>query len=113
MNHIIPATVHYQNELLQHAYYLQQLNLPDPMQNLLKDINHHLKELHFQVQAMQEDLTRFEQSSSSAKERAFSYVDSIKSRYFHTIREHVDALELIVDDKYWPLVKYRELLFLR
>ena len=29
------------------------------------------------------------------------------------IREAVDALEAIVDDQYWPLVKYRELLFVR
>jgi glutamine synthetase len=27
------------------------------------------------------------------------------------IREHADALELIVDDEMWTLPKYRELLF--
>ena len=113
MSHIIPATVHYQNALLQHAHHLQQMDLPNPMHNLLKDMNHHLKELFFQTQSMKEDLTRFEKTLSNAKEKAFAYVDNIKNRYFHIIREHVDALELIVDDKYWPLVKYRELLFLR
>jgi glutamine synthetase len=29
------------------------------------------------------------------------------------IRAAVDDLEAIVDDEYWPLVKYRELLFVR
>jgi glutamine synthetase len=29
------------------------------------------------------------------------------------IREAADDLESIVDDQYWPLVKYRELLFIR
>ena len=29
------------------------------------------------------------------------------------IRDAVDDLEAIVDDQYWPLVKYRELLFVR
>ena len=29
------------------------------------------------------------------------------------IREHIDQLELIVDDQMWTLPKYRELLFIR
>jgi glutamine synthetase len=33
--------------------------------------------------------------------------------FFDIIRRHVDKLELKVDDKLWPLPKYRELLFLR
>ena len=38
---------------------------------------------------------------------------NIKEKYFDTIRDAVDKLELLVDDEDWPLVKYRELLFLR
>ncbi|MBP1669118.1 MAG: glutamine synthetase, partial [Bacteroidetes bacterium] len=33
--------------------------------------------------------------------------------YLEDIRYHVDKLELIVDDEFWPLPKYRELLFTR
>lgn len=29
------------------------------------------------------------------------------------IRDAVDTLEGLVDDQYWPLVKYREMLFVR
>ena len=29
------------------------------------------------------------------------------------IREHIDKLELMVDNEIWPLPKYRELLFIR
>ena len=36
-----------------------------------------------------------------------------KEKYFERIRRSVDKLELYVDDEDWPLVKYRELLFLR
>ena len=32
---------------------------------------------------------------------------------FEEIRYHADKLEMIVDDKMWPLPKYRELLFMR
>jgi glutamine synthetase len=46
------------------------------------------------------------------EERAFSYCDKVKP-YFSTIRKQVDKLELIVDDEFWPLPKYRELLFLK
>jgi glutamine synthetase len=45
--------------------------------------------------------------------RAYAYCDDIKEKYFETIRDSVDKLELLVDDEDWPLVKYRELLFLR
>jgi glutamine synthetase len=37
----------------------------------------------------------------------------VKEAYFDKIRYSVDKLELLVDDESWPLVKYRELLFLR
>jgi glutamine synthetase len=42
-----------------------------------------------------------------------SYCDDVKEKYFESIRDAVDKLELLVDDEDWPLVKYRELLFLR
>jgi glutamine synthetase len=45
--------------------------------------------------------------------RALAYCDDIKEKYFDKIRDSVDKLELLVDDEDWPLVKYRELLFLR
>lgn len=45
-----------------------------------------------------------------AREKAIAYCDNVKP-YFEKIRNHVDKLELIVDDELWPLVKYRELLF--
>ena len=47
------------------------------------------------------------------RERALAYCDDIKEKYFETIRDSVDKLELMVDDEDWPLAKYRELLFLR
>ena len=33
--------------------------------------------------------------------------------YLEVIRDHIDHLELIVDNEIWPLPKYRELLFVR
>jgi glutamine synthetase len=33
------------------------------------------------------------------------------SPYLEEIRDHIDHLELEIDDEIWPLPKYRELLF--
>ena len=44
--------------------------------------------------------------------KAFSYCNQV-APYFDKIRYEADKLEQIVDDKIWPLPKYRELLFSR
>jgi glutamine synthetase len=49
---------------------------------------------------------------SNTREKAIYYCDNVK-KYFDEIRYHADKLELLVDDEYWQLPKYRELLFLR
>ena len=47
------------------------------------------------------------------RRRAIAYCDDVKEKYFERIRYAVDKLELLVDDEDWPLVKYREMLFIR
>jgi len=44
-------------------------------------------------------------------ERAFAYAQKVFP-FLDKIREHIDKLELTVDDSLWTLPKYRELLFL-
>ena len=46
----------------------------------------------------------------SQVEKAYSYQDAV-TPYMEAIREHIDHLELEIDDEIWPLPKYRELLF--
>ena len=43
---------------------------------------------------------------------AIAYHDEV-SPVMEEIRNHIDALELMVDNEIWPLPKYRELLFIR
>ena len=47
-----------------------------------------------------------------AIEKAFAYEKEVKP-FLDDIRNHIDKLELIVDNEKWPLPKYRELLFVR
>jgi glutamine synthetase len=44
--------------------------------------------------------------------KAIAYESKVKP-YLDEIREHIDKLELLVDNEMWPLPKYRELLFTR
>ena len=46
------------------------------------------------------------------REKAIAYHDTIDPM-LEQIRYHIDKLELIVDNRMWPLTKYRELLFIR
>jgi len=55
---------------------------------------------------------------AKAAEQAFlnlapDIVAQVKESFFDQIRYNVDKLELLVDDQYWMLPKYREILFLR
>jgi glutamine synthetase len=61
---------------------------------------------------MKKDKRLYAQESPIHK-RSVGYSDDIKEKYFEDICDAVDKLELLVDNVDWPLVKYRELLFLR
>ena len=51
-------------------------------------------------------------TKNSCQEKSSDYDLKVKP-YLDKIRQHIDKLELIVDDEIWPLPKYRELLFNR
>ena len=65
-----------------------------------------------EVQKMTEERRKVNRIENTEK-RAIAYCDRIKEKYFNNIRDAVDTLELLVDDDDWPLVKYREMLFVR
>ena len=46
------------------------------------------------------------------RSKAIAYHDTV-APYLDEIRDHIDDLELMVDNQMWPLPKYRELLFIR
>ena len=47
-----------------------------------------------------------------SREKAIQYCDKVRP-LMEMVRDHVDKLEILVDDELWPLPKYRELLFIR
>ena len=113
MNHIIPTAIAYQNKLITNANGLKGLGLDNgAVLQTIKDISGHIETIKTGVREMVDERKRINKITDT-HERAFAYCDDIKEKYFDKIRDAVDKLELLVDDEDWPLVKYRELLFLR
>jgi glutamine synthetase len=113
MNHIIPTAIAYQNKLITNANGLKGLSVDNKaVIQTIKEISELIAIIKNGVRQMIEERKRVNKIADTHK-RALAYCDDIKEKYFDTIRDAVDELELLVDDEDWPLVKYRELLFLR
>ena len=78
---------------------------------IVSKISEHISYISTRVESMIE-ARKVANGITDARERAIAYCDTVKS-FFDEIRYHVDKLELLVDDDYWELPKYREMLFLR
>jgi glutamine synthetase len=113
LNHIIPTAILYQNKMIENANGLKSLGLDHSAAvDTIKEVSKHIESLKQSVTAM------IEARKQINKEPAFEvqakrYQTDVKEAYFDKIRYAADKLELLVDDESWPLVKYRELLFLR
>jgi glutamine synthetase len=113
MNHIVPTAIAYQNKLITNANGLAGLGIDNKaVVQTIKEISGYIEIIKTGTRDMVEERKRINKITDSHK-RAIAYCDDIKEKYFESIRDAVDKLELLVDDEDWPLVKYRELLFLR
>ena len=113
---IIPAALKYQNLLLQNISGLKQAGLAETAYTnqklILSQISEHINVIADNVTKMIEARKQANEIKDT-REKAIAYCDIVKGKYFDLIRYHVDKLELMVDDAYWTLPKYREILFLR
>lgn len=113
INHIIPTAIAYQNKLIVNANGLKGLGVDNKaVVKTIKEMSGFIETIKTNVHEMIEERKRLNKLTDTHK-RATGYCKNIKERYFDEIRDAVDKLELLVDDEDWPLVKYRELLFLR
>jgi glutamine synthetase len=113
MNHIIPTAIAYQSKLIANANGLKSLGIDNKaVVKTIQEISGHIETIKTGVRQMVDERKRLNKLTDTHK-RAIGYCDDIKEKYFDKIREAVDDLELLIDDEDWPLVKYRELLFLR
>jgi glutamine synthetase len=109
---IIPACVKYQNKLIDNVKKLMSIGLDAEAENLKKliqNISENIKNVLENLDKMKEEREHARELDHAGSAHAYHY--KIKP-YFDVIRQSADNLEMLVEDKYWPLPKYRELLFL-
>jgi glutamine synthetase len=113
---VLPAAIKYQNTLIENIVGLKEAGLPAKsfanQKQILETLSEHINTISDNVEKMIEARKKAN-DISDARKKAIAYCDDVKGNYFDIIRYHVDKLELMVDDAYWPLPKYREILFLR
>jgi glutamine synthetase len=116
INHIIPAAVKYQNELLSNINGLKAAGLGEDAYksqlDILKAVSEHIQIIHTKVHEMVE-ARKIVNNIDNTRTKAIAYESQVKATFFDEIRYHVDKLEHLVDDDIWTLPKYREMLFLR
>ena len=115
INHIVPTAVIYQNRLLENLRGLRETFTPEEYDVLSADRKELIREISHRVTAIKKLVREMIEARKVAnqlpyKERAFAYEESVRP-FLDSIRDHIDHLEMEIDDEIWPLPKYRELLF--
>ena len=116
VNHVLPAAKRYQTMLLQNVLTVKQVFSADETASLnemdysiIRQIEHHSGAILEGVERMTEARHKANRQPDE-RSKAIAYHDHVLP-LMAQIREHADALELIVDDEMWTLPKYRELMF--
>jgi len=117
VNHVLPAAKRYQTMLLQNVLTVKQVFRADEVASLneqdcsiIRQIEQHSGKILAGVEKMT-DARRTANHLPDERSKAIAYHDNVVP-LMEEIREHADALEMIVDDEMWTLPKYRELLFI-
>jgi glutamine synthetase len=113
LNHIIPAALEYKSQLLQTVTLAKSVygNLDGCATELklLEDINKYVDDIQVKANRMRE-ARKAVNGIEDIYERALGYHEIAES--FAALRRPIDKLEELVDNKIWPLPKYREMLFI-
>ena len=115
LNHILPTAVEYQKMLVENVNGLKTI-FGDEFETYASEQIKMIKDVSLRIQNISKNI-----EGMTAARRAANKVEGIRAQagaycdtvipFFDKIRYDVDKLELIVDNKYWPLPKYREMLF--
>lgn len=113
INHIIPAVLDYKTRLLKEVALSKEVfgntDSCSTELELLGKISARIDEIHEKCLAMKA-ARKSANAIEDPYERAKAYHEIADALY--ALRKPIDALEEIVDNKSWPLPKYRELLFI-
>lgn len=114
VNHIIPSALEYQTKLAANVASLRAVGMPEgyttTQMELIEQIATTVAALYKGVDQMSE--CRKVANAMGSVERAWAYMKTVKP-LLDALRADADKLEYLVPDKDWPLIKYREMLFIR
>ncbi|QIA07264.1 glutamine synthetase III family protein [Draconibacterium halophilum] len=118
INHIVPTAVEYQTMLLENVKNLKEvfpeeefLSLAGGRLDLIREVGSHISA----IKAKRKEMIAARSKANKVEDvidRSKEYDKEVRP-FLDDIRDHIDRLELIVDNEKWPLPKYRELLFIR
>ncbi|MBO5581008.1 MAG: glutamine synthetase III [Bacteroidales bacterium] len=113
INHIIPAAVAYKASLLKEVSLYEKVygDTEGCASELaiLDDITRYVEEVRQRARQVEDARVEADAIEDAyARAKAFSDIANM----LFALRKPIDALEEVVDDKLWPLPKYRELLFI-
>ena len=118
INHVLPVATRYQSVLLYTVYKIKSLFSDEKFTELaeqdciaIENISYHMKSIREELKNMVNARKRANRIESE-RQKAISYHDTVFP-CMDVIRNHIDSLELMIDDEMWSLPKYRELLFIR
>ena len=116
-NHILPVAMDYQSKLASGVANMKVIldeqdyeKATAAQKEYIMELADHIANIRSECKAMISICDRI--SDKDPRDRAIVFHDEVVP-YLESIRDSVDALELIVDDRAWPLPKYREMLFVR
>ena len=113
---VLPSAIKYQNVLAENIRGLKDAGVAAKRYanqlQILEKISDHIQLIADNVEDMIEARKKAN-NMEDTREKAISYCEDIKEKYFQVIRYNVDKLELMVDDSLWTLPKYREMLFIK
>ncbi|MBQ3658701.1 MAG: glutamine synthetase type III, partial [Bacteroidales bacterium] len=113
-NHIIPTAIKYQNLLIDNVRGIKEI-FPDKVDEYAAKELETLAKIAALTNKINEsavamtDIRRRLNKIESIPERALKYEQEVSPNMI-SLRKSIDDLEMIVDDDFWPLVKYREIL---
>ena len=115
VNHILPAGVEYQKQLLESLDLMRQ-NYPHDWRDMALTQNGLIRECSALIADIKTrtDLLNAAREAAEAEEDALAKAVQAEKAAdaLRLLRESIDKLEEITDNALWPLPKYRELLFI-
>ena len=117
LNHIVPTVTKYQSSLLDNIIKMETVLGKEEGDKYSEENIATVKEIAMRVADIKRMVNEMVERRKVAnritieREKAIAYHDTI-APMLEEIRNHVDKLELIVDNELWTLPKYRELLFI-